>query len=430
MPPAPVDRRAVVAGAIVLLGFALVAASLVGLVLLGRDDAAGFEVAARPAPPLELTDQDGHPFTLASLAGRPVLVFFGYTHCPDVCPESIGLIGQALAASPAGARAVFVSIDPERDDVAAMKAYLRYLPAAFTGLTGAPDEVRRNADAWSVRYAKEEAEPGSGAYGMSHTSDIFLVDGAGRLRASFPYGTPVEPIEAWLTRLMTVQPAPSDVGLPSPAPSSAPGRRRPRRPRPRSRRRPRRCRWGICAPRSCRPAMDPGRAGTAPSSCRSPTRWACRSTDRRRSPSGWSGRDGLPVGSDVAAVAVRPAGELQVAYVATVDIPGRGSRRLDDRRDLVRAGDGRRRSTRAARRRSVARCSASYTPTLADAGGNLLAISTQPQSDARLYQSSTADARAAGRPYVIVIDWPGSRCRRRAAARSRWSATSSTAGPA
>ena len=141
-PPAPVDRRAVVAGAIVLLGFALVAVSLVGLVLLGRDDAAGFEVAARPAPPLELTDQDGQPFTLASLAGRPVLVFFGYTHCPDVCPESIGLIGQALAASPAGARAVFVSIDPERDDVAAMKAYLRYLPAAFTGLTGAPDEMR------------------------------------------------------------------------------------------------------------------------------------------------------------------------------------------------------------------------------------------------------------------------------------------------
>ena len=88
VPPAPVDRRAVVAGAIVLLGFALVAASLVGLVLLGRDDAAGFEVAARPAPPLELTDQDGQPFTLASLAGRPVLVFFGYTHCPDVCPES------------------------------------------------------------------------------------------------------------------------------------------------------------------------------------------------------------------------------------------------------------------------------------------------------------------------------------------------------
>ncbi len=210
MPPAPVDRRAVVAGAIVLIGFALVAVSLVGLVLLGRNDTAGFEVAARPAPPLELTDQDGQPFTLASLAGRPVLVFFGYTHCPDVCPESIGLIGQALAASPAGARAVFVSIDPDRDDVAAMKAYLRYLPAAFTGLTGAPDEVRRNADAWSVRYAKEEAEPGSGAYGMSHTSDIFLVDGAGRLRASFPYGTPVESIEAWLTRLMTGQPAPSD----------------------------------------------------------------------------------------------------------------------------------------------------------------------------------------------------------------------------
>jgi protein SCO1 len=399
-PPAPVDRRAVVAGAIVLLGFALVAVSLLGLVLLGRDDAAGFGVAARPAPPLELTDQDGDPFTLASLAGRPVLVFFGYTHCPDVCPESVGLIGQALAASPAGARAVFVSIDPERDDVAAMKAYLRYLPAAFTGLTGAPDEVRRNADAWSVRYAKEEAEPGSGAYGMSHTSDIFLVDGAGRLRASFPYGTPVEPIEAWLTRLLTAQPAPTEAGTRSSAPSSAAG-----------------------SPEASAPAVRatslPMPMGDLRATVVSTSVWAGGQSpvilslaDAMGMPLDGSapvsvqvvGADGVPVGSDVGAVAVRPAGESQVSYVATVDIPGPGAWGLE-----VHAGAATGQVTVDALDPGGSAPLGGPapdvdTPTLADAGGNLLAISTQPQSDVRLYQTSTADARAAGRPYVIVID--------------------------
>ena len=221
--PAPVDRRALVAGGIVLLGFAFVAASLFGLVLLARDGSAATAPGAdRAAPPLELTDQDGRPFALTSLVGRPVLVFFGYTSCPDVCPETVGIISQALASSPPGARAVFVSIDPERDDVATMKAYLRFLPAAFTGLTGTPDEVRRNADAWSVRYAKEidAAEPGG--YGMAHTSDIFLVDAAGRLHTQFRYGTTAETIAASLTSLLVAHPAPSDLAAPTAPASNAP----------------------------------------------------------------------------------------------------------------------------------------------------------------------------------------------------------------
>ena len=116
------------------------------------------------------------------------------------------------------------------------------------------------------------------------------------------------------------------------------------------------------------------------------------------------GADGVPVGSDVAAVAVRPAGESQVSYVATVDIPSPGSWRLD-----VTAGTSTAQVTVDALDPGGSAPLGGPapdvdTPTLADAGGNLLAISTQPQSDVRLYQSSTADARAAGRPYVIVID--------------------------
>ena len=168
---APPGRAAVIGGVIVLALFGLIAVGLVALAVIGHErgagvaavtpDPAGFAYAeARPAPALELTDQDGVPFALASLRGRPVLVFFGYTHCPDVCPVTVGLVSQALDQAGPAPRAVFVSIDPERDDVAAMKNYIRYLPAAFFGLSGAPQDVRRNADAWGIKYARIDQELG------------------------------------------------------------------------------------------------------------------------------------------------------------------------------------------------------------------------------------------------------------------------------
>ncbi|HEY4752940.1 MAG TPA: SCO family protein, partial [Candidatus Limnocylindrales bacterium] len=87
---------AVVALAVAALGVAVVAAPKPAL-------PAAADHAARPAPPLQLTDQNGQPFTLASELGRPVLVFFGYTHCPDVCPATIGTINEALAKAGGGA---------------------------------------------------------------------------------------------------------------------------------------------------------------------------------------------------------------------------------------------------------------------------------------------------------------------------------------
>ncbi len=70
----------------------------------------------RPAPALRLTDQDGRPFELASLRGRPVFVYFGYTHCPDVCPTTLADLRAAIKASGVGATVVFVTVDPARDD--------------------------------------------------------------------------------------------------------------------------------------------------------------------------------------------------------------------------------------------------------------------------------------------------------------------------
>ena len=239
---APLSRRAAIGGGLLLGFLALLAVGLLALVLLGRpSDAPGSGAAATPtadpssfayaeaipAPPLELTDQDGQPFALASQRGRPVLAFFGYTHCPDVCPVTVGLVSEVLAAVGEGPRAVFTSIDPERDDPAAMKSYLKYLPKAFVGLSGTPLEVRRNADLWGVKYARID-QGSAGGYAMAHTADIFLVDAQGMLRAHFPFGTTAEPMIEAVRALLAETPVPSDApaavlpsaGAATPAPTS------------------------------------------------------------------------------------------------------------------------------------------------------------------------------------------------------------------
>src|SRR5262249_44177477 len=124
--PAPAGGRAAVAVVLAALAFGLLGAGLVALVALdppapvaAAPAASGFALAdVEAAPALSLTDQDGRPFTLGA-PGRPTMVFFGYTHCPDVCPETVGRLIEAVGISGPGPQALFVSIDPERDDVAA-----------------------------------------------------------------------------------------------------------------------------------------------------------------------------------------------------------------------------------------------------------------------------------------------------------------------
>ena len=110
----------------------------------------------RQAPPIELTDQDARAFSLTSFRGEPTMVFFGYTHCPDVCPATIGTMGLAMSAFGPGLHAVFVTVDPERDTTTWLKEYVRFLPAGFVALTGTAGQIRATADAWGVRYARVE----------------------------------------------------------------------------------------------------------------------------------------------------------------------------------------------------------------------------------------------------------------------------------
>jgi protein SCO1/2 len=194
-----------------LVSMALVAVALVGAAVgKGLLMAGGSSGPSGPspfaydtvvaAPALALVDQDDRPFDLAALRGRPVLAFFGYTHCPDVCPATVGVLNKVLEQTDQGPTILFISIDPERDTPAFLRDYLKYLPAGYIGLTGSATQVRTTADAWGVRYARVETGSADG-YAMAHTADVYLIDAQGMLRAHYPFGTGAPAIVDDLARL-------------------------------------------------------------------------------------------------------------------------------------------------------------------------------------------------------------------------------------
>ena len=348
------------------------------------------------APALALTDENDRPFDLASLRGTPVFVFFGYTHCPDVCPATVGIVGQAMAAFGGPVRAVFVSIDPERDTPAWLREYVRYLAPGFAAVTGPSDRISAAATAWGVRYAKVETGT-PGEYSMSHSTDVLLVDGAGRLRARIPFGTDADAMSATLRAVVaTTAAVPAASAAASSAPAGTP-------------------------PGPIRPADSPiaGIDVTVGSS----SIWAgppgpiilelSAGGDRIDDPDLVAtvqlvALDGTAVGQPVTAIAVRPPGEARVLYVASPAIPGPGWWRLDV--TTVRSGITLRGSTDVAAvdpgtTASIgAPAPAVRTPTLDDVGGLAKAITTDPAPDLRLSRSSTTDALAAHQPFVLVVD--------------------------
>jgi protein SCO1 len=136
--------------------------------------------------PFQLTDQAGQSVTEKNLQGRPTLVFFGFTHCPDVCPTSLFEISEVLRAMGKDAdrvNAYFISVDPERDSTAAMKDYLSSFDPHLKGLTGAPADVAKVATEYRV-YAKKVPLK-DGDYTMDHTALVYLMDRDGKFVAPF-----------------------------------------------------------------------------------------------------------------------------------------------------------------------------------------------------------------------------------------------------
>jgi len=161
---------------------------VVGLVLM-LWALGGLRTVAAPAAiggPFQLTDQAGRIVTEKSLQGRPTLIFFGFTHCPDVCPTSLFEISEVLRAMGEDANRVnayFISVDPERDTDAAMKDYLSSFDPHLKGLTGDPDAVAKVISGFRVYARKVPLKDGD--YTMDHTALIYLMDRDGHFVSPF-----------------------------------------------------------------------------------------------------------------------------------------------------------------------------------------------------------------------------------------------------
>ena len=133
----------------------------------------------------ELQSQDGRVVTDKDLLGHPSVIFFGYTHCPDVCPTALFEMTQvyeALGKDADRLKTYFITVDPERDDKALLSVYLSSFDPRITGLTGSPEQIQKAIRAYRV-YARK-VEDKSGSYVMDHTALVYLMDRQGRFVSS------------------------------------------------------------------------------------------------------------------------------------------------------------------------------------------------------------------------------------------------------
>jgi protein SCO1 len=152
----------------------------------GRSAGTGTVQAAAIGGPFNLIDQDGQPFSDQDLKGKAFLVFFGFTHCPDVCPTTlfeISEIMRKLGREAERTAALFISVDPERDTPQAMKDYLSSFDPHLRGLTGDAASLAAVAKAYRVYFKKVPLE--NGDYTMDHTAIVYLMDQQGRFVSPF-----------------------------------------------------------------------------------------------------------------------------------------------------------------------------------------------------------------------------------------------------
>jgi protein SCO1/2 len=190
---------------ILLISTAFVAGLVLcfGLIVIvtGRGSSPIAQQIAAIGGPFKLTDQNGREVTDQQLKGRPFLVFFGFTHCPDVCPTTLFEVSEILRTlGPDADRtgALFITVDPERDTPAAMKDYLSSFDPHLIGLTGDPAAVAAVAKAYRVYFKKVPLE--QGGYTMDHTAIVYLMDKEGRFVSPFSLKRSAEAAAADLRR--------------------------------------------------------------------------------------------------------------------------------------------------------------------------------------------------------------------------------------
>jgi protein SCO1 len=166
-----------------LVGLAAIGAIL--LVMQSRSQTSSETAMATIGGPFTLTGSDGKPFASSRLNGRPAAIFFGFTHCPDVCPTTLARLVKLrrdLGKGDDAMSIVFITVDPERDGPAEVGSYAGLFNAPVIGLTGSPADIERVKKQFGVYSAKVE-QPGGG-YSVDHSAAVFLMDRNGKFVAT------------------------------------------------------------------------------------------------------------------------------------------------------------------------------------------------------------------------------------------------------
>ncbi len=155
-----------------------------------------------PAPDFTLQGADG-PVSLRDFRGKTVLLFFGYSFCPDVCPTTMSDLAKTMSLLGRQAdryQVIMVSVDPERDTPEKIDAYAKHFDERFLGLSGSPEDVAQVATLYGIYYQKQEGTAASG-YLVDHTATVMVIDRKGYLRLLLPFGTAPEDIAADLQHI-------------------------------------------------------------------------------------------------------------------------------------------------------------------------------------------------------------------------------------
>lgn len=200
-------------GKVVPILLVAITAALIGVVLarqwLGPQAeylAASIYPEARPVQGFELVDGEGKVFTESALGGRITLIFFGFTNCPDICPDTLQVLAEAFAkldtmrVEPMP-QVLFVSVDPERDGGKTMQEYATFFDARFKALTGTDEQLEGLTRQLGAMYVRQTPDD-SGFYTVDHSGMIVIVDSDGRMYGRFPQGSAADGIAADLFRLV------------------------------------------------------------------------------------------------------------------------------------------------------------------------------------------------------------------------------------
>lgn len=169
----------------------------------GGSPPAGAKMA--PGGDFTLQSADG-AVSLKDLRGKVVLLYFGYTYCPDICPTSLAATAEGLKLlQPAEldkVEVIFVSVDPERDTPLRLKEYAAFFHPKVLGVTASAGVLAEVAGRYGFFYARQKVDPAGGAYVIDHTSETYLVDSAGKLAGKIPHAAPAEQVAATIRQYL------------------------------------------------------------------------------------------------------------------------------------------------------------------------------------------------------------------------------------